>query len=166
MSTFYGTGTHRLIYKAHNFTTGLTVTAYIWNPSLTKSALQTFTEVSDGLYYLDYAFAVAGTHFGKFYEGGVETTSGVFRVEVDLSTLLSYAVSSAAWGYINSGIVFRGVASEGTDTTFVCGGLAGQGAGAFVDANTPWYAYVFRDAGGAAAARKNGGGQRGGHCPW
>jgi hypothetical protein len=30
--------------------------------------------------------------------------------------------------------------------------LAGQGAGAFVDANTPWYAYVFRDAGGAAAA--------------
>ncbi|MHC4371886.1 MAG: hypothetical protein ACYSW8_30110, partial [Planctomycetota bacterium] len=35
---------------------------------------------------------------------------------------------------------------------FTIGGLAGQGAGAFIDANTPWYAYVFRDAGGLGAA--------------
>lgn len=87
MSIFYGTGTHRLIYKAQNFTTGLTVTAYIWNPSLTKSALQTFTEVSDGIYYLDYNFAVAGTHFGKFYEGGTGMIAGTFRVEADLATI-------------------------------------------------------------------------------
>jgi len=87
MSIFYGTGTHRLIYKAQNFTTGLTVTAYIWNPSLTKSALQTFTEVSDGMYYLDYNFAVAGTHFGKFYEGGTGMIAGTFRVEADLTTI-------------------------------------------------------------------------------
>ena len=90
MSIFYGTGTHRLIYKAQNFTTGLTVTAYIWNPSLTKSALQTFTEVSDGLYYLDYNFAVTGTHFGKFYEGGVGTTVGTFRV-VDILDATTHA---------------------------------------------------------------------------
>ena len=87
MSIFYGTGTHRLIYKAQNFTTGLTVTAYIWNPSLTKSALQTFTEVSDGIYYLDYNFAVAGTHFGKFYEGGTGMIAGTFRVEADIAAL-------------------------------------------------------------------------------
>lgn len=80
MSIFYGTGTHRLIYKAQNFNTGLTVTGYVWNPSLTKSALQTFTEVSDGLYYLDYNFVVIGVHFGKFYEGGIGTTEGTFRV--------------------------------------------------------------------------------------
>lgn len=81
MSIFYGTGTYRLIYKTKNFETGVTVTAYIWNPSLVKSALQTFTEVSDGLYYLDYNFSVSGTFFGKFYEGGVAATSGTFRVE-------------------------------------------------------------------------------------
>ena len=94
MSTLYGTGTHRLIYKTRDFATGATVTAYIWNPSLTKSALQTFTEVSDGLYYLDYAFAVVGTHFGKFYEGGVGTTTGTFRIEVPSGIAKNVALPS------------------------------------------------------------------------
>lgn len=80
MSIFYGAGTHRIVYKAASFATGLTVTAYIWDDSLTKSALQTFTEVSDGLYYLDYAFAAEETYFGKFYEGGTGTTSASFRI--------------------------------------------------------------------------------------
>lgn len=85
MSTsFYETGTNRLIYKAEGFATGLTVTAYIWSPTLVKSALQTFTEVEEGLYYLDYNFTVVGTYFGKFYEGGTAKTTGVFRIpEVD-----------------------------------------------------------------------------------
>lgn len=89
MPTYYGAGTHRLIYKAVSFTTGLTVTGYIWNAALTKSALQTFTEVSDGLYYLDYNFAATGTYFGKFYEGGSATVSGSFIVESSLSDILS-----------------------------------------------------------------------------
>ena len=80
MSTFYGIGTHRLIYKAQNFGVGETVTGYIWNPNLDKSVLQTFTEVSDGLYYLDYNFALLGTHFGKFYEGASAMVSGVFKI--------------------------------------------------------------------------------------
>jgi hypothetical protein len=66
--------------------------------------------------------------------------------------VVDLANSSAAWGYINSGIVFRGVASAGDATHATIGGLAGQGAGAFVDAVTPWYGYVFKDAGGAGAA--------------
>ena len=64
----------------------MTVTAYIWNPSLVKSDLQTFTEVELGLYYLDYNFTVSGTYFGIFYEDDVAKTSGVFRVS-PLSTL-------------------------------------------------------------------------------
>jgi len=80
MSTLYGTSTHRIVYKAGGFATGKTVTAYIWNPSLVKSAEQTLTEVSDGLYYLDYTFAVLGTHFGEFYENGVAMTVGTFRI--------------------------------------------------------------------------------------
>jgi len=87
MATLFGTDTHRLIYKALNFVTGLTVTAYIWNAALVQSALQTFTEVSDGLYYLDYNFAAAGTSFGKFYEGGVATISGTFRIDTKLDGL-------------------------------------------------------------------------------
>lgn len=86
--TFYGTGTHRLIYEATGFGIGLTVTAYIWNPSLTKSALQTLTEVSDGLYYLDYDFTVLGNHFGKFYEGGSGKVSGVFEVIAAVDTIV------------------------------------------------------------------------------
>jgi hypothetical protein len=67
--------------------------------------------------------------------------------------VIALANSSAAWGLINSGVVFRGVVSAADPgVSFTIGGLAGQGAGAFIDANVPWYAYVFRDAGGAAAA--------------
>jgi hypothetical protein len=96
VSTFYGTGTHRLIYKAESFATGLTVTAYIWNASLTKSALQTFTESSDGLYYLDYNFVAAGTHFGKFYEGGTGITSGSFRVIASPAPVNTIQISGSA----------------------------------------------------------------------
>jgi len=53
MSTYIGAQEHRIVYSSANFVTGLTVTGYIWNPSLEQSALQTFTEVSDGLYYID-----------------------------------------------------------------------------------------------------------------
>jgi hypothetical protein len=76
----------------------------------------------------------------------------VSLAEVIRSTY-NYALSSAAWGSINSGIVFRGtVTAADPGVSFTVGGLAGQGVGAFVDATTPWYAYVFRDAGGAGAA--------------
>ena len=80
MTTFSGTGTHRIIYKAGSFATGVTVTAYIWSPTLVISAMQTFTEVSVGLYYLDYNFAATGVHFGKYYEGGTATVVGTYDV--------------------------------------------------------------------------------------
>lgn len=90
MSTLRGTGEHRLIYKAEGFATGVTVTAYLWSPTLVKSALQTFTEVSDGLYYLDYTFAAEGTYFSICYEGGLAKASGPFRVESALSSEGAY----------------------------------------------------------------------------
>jgi len=82
MSTLYGTGEHRLVYKAEGFATGLTVTGYIWSPTLVKSDLQTFTEADEGFYYLDYTFAALGAHFGKFYEDGTVKTTGTYRVEL------------------------------------------------------------------------------------
>lgn len=80
MAEQYTSGVNRVVYKAEAFGTGKTVTAYFWNPSLTKSALQTFTELELGIYYLDYDFTVNGTHIGLFYEGGVAKTVGSFRV--------------------------------------------------------------------------------------
>lgn len=79
-SELYACGANRLIYKAQNFATGITVTAYFWNPSLVKSALQTFTEIELGLYYLDYNFTQVGTYGALFYENGVKKTMGTYRV--------------------------------------------------------------------------------------
>jgi len=81
MSTLlYGTGIHPLIYKAENFGTGKTVTAYIWSPTYVKSALQTFTENEEGFYYLAYNFTVVGTYHAKLYEDAVAKTPGTYRV--------------------------------------------------------------------------------------
>lgn len=81
MAELYSTGVCRVMYQAVAFATGKTVTAYFWNPSLTKSGLQTFTEVELGIYYLDYNFTVEGTYLGIFFENTVEKASQVFRVK-------------------------------------------------------------------------------------
>ena len=80
MAELYSVGVNRIVYKTENFAIGKTVTAYFWNPSLAKSALQTFTEIELGLYYLDYNFNVAGTFIGLFYENAVAKTFHPFRV--------------------------------------------------------------------------------------
>jgi hypothetical protein len=70
-----------------------------------------------------------------------------------LDSTLANTISTKAWGLINSGVVFRGIVTAADPgVSFTIAGLADQGAGAFVDANTPWYAYVFRDSGGVGAA--------------
>jgi len=86
MAELYSTGTNRILYRAETFGTEKTVTAYFWNPSLEKSDLQTFTEIEQGLYYLDYNFASEGTYIGLFYEDGTKKASQVFRVS-KLSTI-------------------------------------------------------------------------------
>lgn len=85
----FATGSERIFYKAVNFQTGLTVTAYLWSPILVQSALQTLTEISDGLYYLDYNFDTAGPWPILFMEGGVKVSFAVMRVTAlnDLSTV-------------------------------------------------------------------------------
>jgi hypothetical protein len=80
MAELYSIGTNRVYYKAIDFATGKTVTAYFWSPSLVKSALQALTEIESGLYYLDYNFAGVGSYVGLFYENGTKTTMSVFRV--------------------------------------------------------------------------------------
>jgi hypothetical protein len=87
MAELFSTGVNRVLYRSRGFAVGKVVTAYIWSPSLAKSSLLTFTSVGEGLYYLDYDFAAEGTYLGKFFEDGIPTVAGVFRVS-DIVTIL------------------------------------------------------------------------------
>ena len=80
MAELYTSGVNRIIYKAENFTTGATVTAFFWNPTLVKSALQTFVEIEEGLYYLDYDFTQSGTYAAIFFENAIKKLPGTFRI--------------------------------------------------------------------------------------
>jgi len=63
------------------------VTAYLWSPNLVKSDLQTFTEIEEGLYYLDYDFATAGAWPLIIYEDGSKKGFAVMRIETVEGTM-------------------------------------------------------------------------------
>ena len=96
MASLYSIGVNRISYRARGFAIGKTVTAYMWPPDLAQSSLLSLTEIGEGLYYLDYDFTVEGTYIGKFFENGVPSTMGVFRVS-DIVTLIN-AVKTASGG--------------------------------------------------------------------
>jgi hypothetical protein len=74
------------------------------------------------------------------------------RLDLLMDSLITAAGTAAAYAIVNSGLGFRGVVTNIPGANqFKIGTLAGIGAGTFTDAVSPWYAYVFRDAGGAAA---------------
>ena len=96
MAALYSIGMNRISYRSRGFAIGRVVTAYMWTPDLTKSGLLTLTEIGEGLYYIDFDFATEGTYQGKFFENGVPSTTGVFRVS-DIVTLIN-AVKTAQGG--------------------------------------------------------------------
>jgi len=96
VAELYNVGVNRISYRARGFAVGKTVTGYMWAPSLVKSSLLTFTEIGEGLYYLDFDFSAEGTYTGKFFENGVAMITGVFRVS-DIVTLIN-AVKTAQGG--------------------------------------------------------------------
>lgn len=76
----YEPGKIRLFYKAVGFKTGILVQACFWDKDLNKLPLQTFIELEDGLYYLDYQFNDIDTYVVIMYENSVKTIAKVFRV--------------------------------------------------------------------------------------
>ena len=80
-------GSNRIVYKATNFQAGIAVTAHLWSPALAKSGLQTFTEIEEGLYYLDFAFTSIGAWPMLLYEDGAKAGFAVVRVETVEGTL-------------------------------------------------------------------------------
>jgi len=81
MAELYSIGVNRISYCARRFALGKNVSAYMYSPALVKSNLLPFAEMGEGLYYLDYNFAEEGTYHGKFFENGVPSIAGVFRVK-------------------------------------------------------------------------------------
>ena len=75
-------GSNRIVYKATDFHSGVAVTAYVWSPSLVKSSEQTFTEIEEGLYYLDFNFAAIGVWPMLLYEDGSKVGFAVMRVGI------------------------------------------------------------------------------------
>ena len=79
-STLYRTGLNRIFYQTKNFVAGVTVTGYMWTPELKQTPEFGFTELGDGVYYLDHTFEMSGTHLGVFFEDNVKKSTSVFRV--------------------------------------------------------------------------------------
>jgi hypothetical protein len=89
----------------------------------------------------------------KFPTNKIMGSSVVTDKDDEIDAILSAANVAAAYSIVNSGIGFRGVVTAANPgVSFTIGTLVGLGAGFFVDANSPWYATVLRDAGGAAGA--------------
>jgi len=99
-------GINRIVYQSAGLVAGLTVTAYIWDEALTKSSLQTFTELESGGYYLDYNFATAQTYMGIFYEGGTAkliTSIRVGSVNTDID-FIKYMIGGR-WKIVNHQLI-------------------------------------------------------------
>lgn len=81
MADIYSTGVHRLSYQSIGFLEGVDVTCHIWNPTGEQSTLQIFTELVEGLYFLDYDFVKYGVYTVIVYEGGVKKKSNTYRIQ-------------------------------------------------------------------------------------
>ncbi len=93
MVELHKTGVNRIVYKAWGFSTGKTVTAYLWSPTLEKSALQTLSEIELGLYYLDFSFSSVGPWLVLFYEDAVPADFGVYRV-IEIGVIKNVALNN------------------------------------------------------------------------
>lgn len=80
MASWYAYGTNRLRYKATLFQTGLTVTAYFYDPDNEESGPYEFTELERGGYYLDFDFNKYGSWQCFVYEDGELKADGKFLV--------------------------------------------------------------------------------------
>jgi len=86
----YYLGQNRLMFQAPQFTTGMTITTYMYSPQMVKSGLLELIEFEEGFYYLDFNFTEQGAWIGIFYENGVKKLSNVFRVGTPDAGIIRY----------------------------------------------------------------------------
>jgi hypothetical protein len=145
-----------LIFPANPYDSLITATDTLWS-DIQEVSGTAITDNSDGRLEVNVE---------EISDVSVSTTTAQLGVNVvnvggtaqtandngaDINSILTYSVSSAAWGSINSGLIFRGtVTSAVVGVSFTISGLAAQGDGAFISTDGAWYAYVFRDASGVS----------------
>ena len=81
MAERYPPGPVRLWYRATGFAEGVNVVGDFRGPGGIRDMGLTFTEDSDGMYYLEYNFTMAGSYALMMFEDGVKKTSQNFLIE-------------------------------------------------------------------------------------
>ena len=120
--------------------------------TITNNLLVSGTTTHTGNVTLSGTLTAGATALASLTSTGAFSISGVSNIAQTGDAYPGVALA-AAYAIVNSGMGFRGtVTGAVAGVSFTIGTLAGLGAGVFVDTNTPWYAYVLRDAGGAAGA--------------
>ncbi len=81
-SATYPYGDNKIVYQANNFSTGLVVTARLWDNALVEfeDSPFTLTELGYGLYYLDITMDRQAIYHGVFFEGGTPQAYTSFRI--------------------------------------------------------------------------------------
>ena len=90
MVVFFDGGINRVWYRPVNFLEGLDVKLRLWDPDLIKKDLIDFTELEEGLYYLDYSFNKRGSWIGIVYEDEVKVTSTTFNIGMRRPGIVRY----------------------------------------------------------------------------
>lgn len=88
--TFFDEGVNRIWYRPSNFLEGLEVKIRLWDPDLMRSLYIDFTELEEGLYYLDYSFNKRGPWVGIIYENDTKITSTTFTVGMRRPGIVRY----------------------------------------------------------------------------
>ena len=78
-SSDYPSGPNKILYKAKNFVTGLTVTCFVYNKHMEKSEEITLTELEHGLYFFDFDFRQFEVYVAIFFENGEAVVINSFR---------------------------------------------------------------------------------------
>lgn len=80
MIVYFDIGVNRIWYRPASFAEGLGIQIQLWDPDLVKREVANFTELEEGLYYLDYNFNKRGSWVGIVYENDVKKISTTFAV--------------------------------------------------------------------------------------
>ena len=83
MAENYTVGNHRLWYKSKGFVVGVNVTIDFRSPTLQKWEDLVFTEMGDGLYYLDFTFDEYGDWIAVVYENGMKVSCQSYFISND-----------------------------------------------------------------------------------
>jgi len=78
----YQRGIQRIFYSTKNSVAGKIVTMKSYCPLLNCLPIDTFTEIGDGLYYLDFNFEKIGNYIATLYENGVVIGTIVYRCKL------------------------------------------------------------------------------------